>query len=442
LNQEGIDFQTDIDFRIISDKSPYRILWPNLDIEITFKYTRDKGDDTRSELWVDDVGPSKGHILWGTVSLNLPDSITRFVNKLQTTVPDVPWEKMLRSATTWVINRHRTGVPEVQLSGNMIPPQGQSKSWMIRPILEPKNTTIVYGPGSVGKSMFCLYLAVLAHRGISTESLEIDRPFNVLYLDWETSLEEIADRVRIINKGLGLELDELGIWYKKMDFGLAKSLEEVREIVVRRNIDIIVLDSMGYAAAGELESSQSARELHASLRSLDISALCIHHISKESMSQGRNSVAKPFGSIYYENMARHTFELKKEQGEEEDYLEIGMYDRKANNVRKIAPIGWEIQFLGEGDVTDSVTFTKRAIHTTRLRDTVSIQEQIQRLLEEEGPKSRSEIAEHFQLPPDRISKELSSNKSRFQKSLSGRDLWESTNFVSDEPSTRTNLGDV
>ena len=335
-------------------------------------------------------------------------------------------------------------MPEVEISGTIIPEAAELNRWMVKPILEVRNPTIIYGPGSVGKSLFSLYLAILAHEGMSVEGLEIEEEVRVLYLDWETSLEEIADRVRIIRAGLDLpKKAETGIWYKKMDFGIANDLPELKRVIRKHDIGLLVIDSMGYAASGDLESSSSARDLFSSLRSLNVTSLCIHHISKESMAGGRSSVNRPFGSIYFENAARHTFELKKEQGEGEDFIEMAMYDRKANNVKRIAPIGWELTFApGENDVAESVVFTRRAVRNTRLRDTMRVVDQIENLLREAGPMNRTEIAEALDKSPGQISKELSNNREKFAKGEG--DLWTNIYLPKNEDGIekRMNLGDV
>lgn len=424
---EGIpSTRENLEFRVVSSHEPYKLYWKNLGITIEAKYMHDtRVIHTEAELWVRNVdrewteGEPEGHLSWGSVTLTSADSCTRFANKLKKKVPEIPWEDVLEQFTVVAIKAHREGAPEIEISEDLLPDRSEEKKWIIKPILEPNNVTIVYGPGSVGKSMFCLYLAVLIKEGISTEGLEVDGKLNVLYLDWETSMEEITDRVRMIRKGLGLPRGQKGIFYKPMVFGISRSVRELREIIKERDIGLVVLDSMGYAAAGDLESSTSARELHSALRYLGVSALCIHHISKDSMS--RNSVSRPFGSIYYENMARHTFELKKEQEEDQSFLEIGMYDRKSNNVGKISPIGWEISFDNAGDATSAVTFKRRAISDTKLRKVVTVDEEIQRLLEDFGPMKRLQIAaalkdqKGIELEPDRISTEISKHRDRFVK---------------------------
>ena len=442
---KGIDFQSDYDYRIEGGDGLYTMTWTNIGVEATIdRITDNRNNETKGEVWVNSIGSSSGHLKQGQITLTSPTSRRTFATALEKRIPDLDWDQIIEQISIAVLRDYRKGVPEVEISGTIIPEAAELNRWMVKPILEVRNPTIIYGPGSVGKSLFSLYLAILAHEGMSVEGLEIEEEVRVLYLDWETSLEEIADRVRIIRAGLDLpKKAETGIWYKKMDFGIANDLPELKRVIRKHDIGLLVIDSMGYAASGDLESSSSARDLFSSLRSLNVTSLCIHHISKESMAGGRSSVNRPFGSIYFENAARHTFELKKEQGEGEDFIEMAMYDRKANNVKRIAPIGWELTFApGENDVAESVVFTRRAVRNTRLRDTMRVVDQIENLLREAGPMNRTEIAEALDKSPGQISKELSNNREKFAKGEG--DLWTNIYLPKNEDGIekRMNLGDV
>ena len=120
---------------------------------------------------------------------------------------------------------------------------------MIEPLVHPRNPTLIYGPGSTGKSWFGQYLAVLADQGMSHGELTVEA-CSVLYLDWETDQTEIGSRVTMLRKGLGLE-GKSHIWYKSMNQGLSNDIEAIRSVVVEKSIDLIIVDSLGSAGMGE-----------------------------------------------------------------------------------------------------------------------------------------------------------------------------------------------
>ena len=170
------------------------------------------------------------------------------------------------------------------------------------------------------------------------------------------------------------------------------------------------------------------------MRSIKTTGLVIAHVTKEAAQSGGNSVAKPYGSVYYENMARHTFELKKSQNEGIGMLEIGMYDRKANNTGKIRPIGWSLSFTGDSSRLESVRFKAIDLRDSQLADTLHISDQIEEQLKK-GPMTSQELADLLEKTPGHISKELSKNKGRFTSI--GNKQWANASRREDN-----NLGDI
>lgn len=426
--------------------------WPNIGIQVVVSRIKEDSKEHRTdaEVMIRSIGSTVGHLKGGRLNLTSPTQRGTFVSKLEKKVPDIDWDQIMEQVYMAVTEKRRGSSEPVEISGDLLPPEGALERWLVRPIIETGNPTIIYGPGGVGKSMFCLYLAILASEGISSQGLQVENPCKVMYLDWETNFEEIRERIRIIRNGLDLPVSvpEQMMWYMRMEYGIEANMEKLKEKIESDNIELLVLDSLGYAASGELESSKSARDLFSNIRDLGVTTLCIHHLSKDSMSQGIGSVNRPFGSVYFENAARHSFELKKDQAEDSNFLEVAMFDRKANNVKKIAPIGWQFTFEAREDnedIMDSVTFTRRDVMDTKLRDAMNIKSRIVRLLQEEGALDRQVIADRLSTPEkpvsaNHVSKVLSENKDRFSNT---NGLWDNINLGGDiGTSKRMNYGDI
>ena len=272
---------------------------------------------------------------------------------------EVRWKQVVEQCCTAALNDFRTGLPEVQLTGDKVI-SAESK-WLIEPVIQYQNPTLIYGPGSSGKSWFAQYLAVLADAGMNHGGLGVE-PANVLYLDWETDSGELGTRITMIRKGLGFETKS-GVWYKSMNQGLDIDIETVKSIVMRREISFVVLDSLGAACMGEPESADIVLGMFRALRSLRVTSLCVDHTNKEGYL---------FGSVYKFNEGRQIFEIKKDQKPEENRLVFGLFHRKANNSQMIRDLGFELSFADP----EQVAVNRKDVRDTELESEQSFPQRV------------------------------------------------------------------
>ena len=341
LLDQDEEVQSDLyDFTMEGSDGQYRLTWPALHITCDVERMRESTDhDVKADLNFTSERPtSAGHLRHGRILVTSPTAKKSMAKLLEDRDSQVDWDAVMEQVCKTIIADYRKGAPEVLLTGDM-DVIAQSK-WLIEPILQEYNPTMIFGPGSSGKSWLGQYLAVLVDAGMSHGGLTVE-PANTLVLDWETSQDELGARITMLRKGMGLE-GKSGVWYKAMSQGLASDLETVRKIVLNRNISFIVLDSLGSASAGEPESAEVVLRLFSSLRSLKVTSLCIDHTNKEGTL---------FGSVYKFNSARQIFEIKKDQKPGEDKLVFGLFHKKANNSKLIKDIGFQLDFSQEGQVT-------------------------------------------------------------------------------------------
>ena len=421
----------------VSKSDPYEIEFPALLLNCAFENVVSHRDGPTAEVTFRFSGINKGYATTTSkLSLISPASRKSLAAACAERESEIDWGKIVSITAQKVLDQFKKGDEEEPLDTDTVQKQAEAKEWMIYPFLEPDNMTILDGPGAGGKSMLALYLAVLASEGLSVQGVVIDRELKVLVLDWETSRQEIADRIRAIRSGLDLPTEiKNPIIYKRMDAPLSASAPEIKKLIRKYDVDICVIDSVGYASEGDIESSSAAKSFHNTLRSIKTTGLVIAHVTKEAAQSGGNSVAKPYGSVFYENSARHTFELKKSQNEGDGILEIGMYDRKANNTGKMRPIGWSLSFSGDFNRLDSVRFRAIDLRDSQLSDTLHISDQIEEQLKK-GPMTSQELADLLDKTPGHISKELSKNKGRFTSI--GNKQWANASRRSED----NNLGDI
>ena len=357
MNQES-EAPVDYTFDMTGSDGLYVFRWPALHIQAEVS-RMDKKAEKGEITWTSSRPVGGGHLLTGNVGLTSVTSKNSMVKALLEEDDQVRWKHVVEQCCTAALNDFRTGLPEVQLTGDVVI-SAESK-WLVEPIIQHRNPTLIYGPGSSGKSWFAQYLACLADAGMNHGGFAVE-PSNVLYLDWETDSGELGARITMIRKGLGFTTQS-GVWYKSMNQGLAIDIETVKSIIMRREISFVVLDSLGAACMGEPESADVVLGLFRALRSLRVTSLCVDHTNKEGYL---------FGSVYKFNEGRQIFEIKKDQKPEENKLVFGLFHRKANNSRLIRDLGFELNFADP----DQVSVVRKDVRDTPLESEQSFPQRV------------------------------------------------------------------
>jgi hypothetical protein len=405
-NHDGSTTQGDYDFTLEGGAGIYSLEWPQLLIKADVARLKENSDhELRGEIWIESRRPnSTGHVKQGRIILTSPSNRKQFAKALEDRDSEVDWDQIVDQLAIAVLEDWRAGIPEVAITGSLVPTQ--ANRWLIQPLVQVGHPTLIYGKGSTGKSWLAQYLSVLVHEGMSVSGLMVEQS-RVLYLDWETDINEIEFRIAMIRKGLGLSAESKdGIWYKAMTQGLAGDIATVRSIVQKHSIHFVVLDSLGAACMGEPESAEVVLRMFAALRSLSVTSLCVDHVSKEGSL---------FGSVYKFNAARQIFEAKKAQGEGEDRLEFAMFHRKANNSKLVKPLGWVLEFDNDQGI---ITMTRKDVRDTNLSGEMRIVDQISSILRD-GPHAVKDISDILEKTPGHISKELATHKHLFLKLPNG-----------------------
>jgi hypothetical protein len=423
------------DFTLEGRDGMYTATFDGLHIKATVERVRESHDhEVKGEVTFVSSRPlSPGHLRNGRINLTSATSRNSMAKSLTARDPEVDWDKVLEQLCVSVLHDFREGSPALQLNQdpNVKDPKRPPR-WIVHPIIQTNNPTLIFGEGSAGKSWLAQYIAVLVDEGIDACGLTITPPenrtrpddagghvievdalgnvepasnmilpmrsANVLYLDWETDFNELGERVRKIRRGLGLEGGSR-IWYRQMSHGLAVDIEAIRKLVISHSIGLIVIDSLGSACMGEPESAEVVLRAFNALRSLKVSSLCIDHVNK---------AGEIFGSVYKKNASRQVFEVKNDQQSNDDRIVIGMFHRKSNNSAKIKEIGLEIMFHDE----DTVTISRRDVRDTDLEVNLAVVERVQNYLRNQGKAKIGDIAEDLKISESHVRKEISNANSR------------------------------
>ena len=143
----------------------------------------------------------QGHRLsWGGWTLSSTTTRDTLAKRLTAQVPQVAWGAHLEDAAYRFTQAARDGSPVV----TVVPRLREGPRHLIAPIAPHAETTVLYGPGGSGKGYLGLAMALAISCHAVVPQLEAQTCGPVLYLDWESTEEEFADRAYQLVEGARL----------------------------------------------------------------------------------------------------------------------------------------------------------------------------------------------------------------------------------------------
>ena len=295
------------------------------------------------------------------------DGAIRTLNKR---IEDAPleWFKVIEHAASEAVEHMRVSTPMVMI-GDEEPPGSINQGFALYPVIRKGVSTVMYGEGGSGKSLFAIYFAMLIQGGFDANGLR-GTPGSVLYCDWETDQEDFTQRLFAIQEG-DANLEGVALAYRHCSQPFLAELEAIAAIVTEHKIDTIVIDSFEAALSKNSNESESIQPFFNALRDLipgGITALLIDHKSKEDST--KNNSAGPIGSVMKLNRARSVWEMSQDSNGV-----VGMIHRKVNTGRKQPPLGFDVDFVGD-ETLDKVTFRRTDIAQSDLRVKLSVRDRV------------------------------------------------------------------
>lgn len=340
-----------------------------------------------------------GHIHWARLNLTSTPARRTFSKQLEERLSSVDWYAITEELCLAVIGKYRAGEPAVKLGEQSTP---ERVSYRIRPIVPERQPTIIYGVGGTGKTLIAQFLSVLVETPLSLCGMEAE-PGNVLYLDYETTGEDAALNVKRIQRGMDIHTGS-EIMYRRCTQPLASDIEQIQRLVIDHDIDMVVVDSFGYASVGEIDKADAAMSHFRALRTLNTTTITLDHVAKDT--ERRDT---PYGSIYKYNSARSVWEVRKSQSPGEDRLDIALFHRKMNMGKLEQAIGIRIDFAD-----NAITFERQDVRDTELSAGLGIKERAVHALKE-GKLPIEELAERLDVSERSLATILYRNKNDFQK---------------------------
>src|SRR5204862_4903064 len=106
------------------------------------------------------------------------------------------------------------------------------------------------------------------------------------------------------------------------------------------------VDSIGLACDGKLTDDDVAIRFHRALANLP-PALCAAHVPKSAIAPDAKGDAQAFGSVYFNNLCRASWAVKKQPGASDDVVSVGLFPQKQNDGERRKPVGFQFTFSTE-----------------------------------------------------------------------------------------------
>jgi len=317
----------------------YFVTWPGA-ITGEFHHLREHSDGIAAELSLTQNGLVA---YWGRLTLASAVARTTAAKAAGEAIPGQAWLRIINESCLQVVALHRKGAPTTALE----PRPPSAARWLVEGLVPQGETTILFGDGGSGKSLFALGFAVSGLTAAPLGRWRVAPVRTVLYLDWESSRSDHEERL------WGLLGPEPGvapgaILYRPMTRPVAEEAGELRTVVAQAGVDLVICDSLGPACGAEPETAGAATAALNALRSLaPATRLVIAHVSKMEADRQRGH-SRPFGSVYVYNLARSVIEAKRNEGTEPDEFTLTLTHTKSNTGPRKGQAATRFLFSPEG----------------------------------------------------------------------------------------------
>lgn len=318
----------------------YAYTLPDDAVRIEARYLRRDHGQLHAEVDVqcEWIGASRHGKSLSCADLNLSSqtarkSLAKHCAERSHTKADDPfdWMQAIDGACLEVIRAERQGEDVIVLDD--APDDADQNVEVLGLQIPADAVSLLIAHGDSLKSMIALFVAcTLALRGIA-----------VLYLDWEwTAARHKARKQRLVGPE---RLPHLH--YLRCTAPLSVEHDRIRRYCEAHQIGFLVVDSVGLACDGKLSDDDTAVRFHRCLHTLP-PALAAAHVPKSSLSpEAKGDAIGPFGSVFFSNLARMTWLVKKQPGETPDVVTVGLFPQKQNDGERQRPVGLGFTFTPE-----------------------------------------------------------------------------------------------
>jgi len=316
------------------------------------------------------------------------------------------WERKVNNIALAVTNQCRQSIPAVEVRANL--EITLTANYVVEPIIYRDVPNIIFGDYGSLKSITSMVLAYIAQLPYTDNQLGLTPQSKVttpvLWLDYEGQRSVFEKYWTGIQRGFNIEL-ELPIQYKEMTVPLADAIQDVRDEMLEHRITMLVIDSLGPAAGGNLNDPEPAIRYHQALRTLGATSLTLAHNSKDPNTDTKSI----FGSVFFSNLARGIWQVKAEKEPMSNYAVVVLKQIKASLSLMHLPMGLGFEFDEANSVVEvtKVEAKDSSLMSTELPLSVRIKDILRR-----GPMTAKEIEQELDVKENTLRATLKRLKDR------------------------------
>jgi hypothetical protein len=390
--------------------SGFNFTWADIGLRVMAERLKEDGSAELEFYLANRDGGSLLHT--ARVSLLSTNSIDTQIRKLKRKADNLPWDDILTQLSDQIKTIARKGEPVEEIwpaEDDKLTP-----SYLLEPILYLNHPGVIFGDYGSLKSLLALataYVVQLPYYDNTLGLVTANESNRCLYLDYEDDPSSFRKRWSAIERGFGK--GTTSILYRRMTSPLADSVESVQQIIDDKSIGLLIVDSLGPAARGNLNDPEPAIKYHTALRHLGITSLTLAHTAKDTLTRKRTI----FGSVFFTNLARSVWECKAEQEIGEEEAIISLKHTKANLSRLHPPLGFRFNFSD-----NKISVGRADLKETGLSGELPLSWQIKNILRR-GGISIKELAESLSSSEDTVGRTLRRMRSKNEVIKLEDDTW-------------------
>lgn len=314
--------------------------WPAYRVRCVLDCIKDAQDKVTAEFSASLTSGDTSIIpLLTSTTINLKTLRARgdFAKKLVEKQQGIPWQQIVETVCQRALAVLREGEPLQRLAKDVVV---EPLTYQLNPLVYAKRPTILYGDGGLLKSYVALLAGMCVDTGASVAGLQGARG-RVLYIDYEA---EHADHVHRLKRLCAAhpDLSSADLQYRRCAFPLSQIASQLHRLIAEHRVALLIIDSLAMACGGKPQDSDTAIHFFGVLRQLPCATLTIAHVPKNP-EEGTSI----FGSVFFKNIARSTWEIRKVHDTGAKDLRLGLFNAKFNLDGGHRPIGFEVSFQDE-----------------------------------------------------------------------------------------------
>ena len=305
-------------------------------VRVEVRYVRREWRQLHAEVDVlcDWAGAQRHNSSLSRADLNLSSQPARkalagyCTERAHTKKGDFDWQGVIDAACIEVIAADRAGEAPIILDDA---PDMEDRDFNVEGILIPADSvSMLIAHGDSLKSLILLFvLGTLARRRVP-----------VLLLDWEWTGERHKRRKQRL---FGFErLDTLH--YLRCHAPLPIEADRIRRYCDQHHIAFVGGDSVAVACDGKLADDDTAVRFHRVCANELPPSLWAAHVPKSTVGPDAKATVGPFGSVFFSNLCRMTWQVKKQVGADDNLVTVALVPEKQNDGARVGHVGLEFDF--------------------------------------------------------------------------------------------------